>query len=229
MQISKYIIVTVSALLAFQALQIAQAPSTNLEFSKDIARVFETWRIKHNKFYSTPQEKAFRLSVFLKSYIKVKNHKNPSYGVALNKFSDMTLEEVKIKYFGYKKMGGYGSESNIKYLEVNQASDVDWSKKGKVTPVKDQGQCGSCWAFSTTGSLEGVQAIATGNLISFSEQYLVDCAKNGNYGCNGGEMTNALTYVQKNGIPTEKSYPYLAVDRKCQTSVPTVWKNSSWT
>jgi C1A family cysteine protease len=230
MNTTKLVLIASSIILAAVAFNTVQNSSADLIYQKDVVQIFEAWRIKHNKTYITPEERAFRLANWFKKYLKVKAHTNTSYTIGLNKFSDMTIEEVKIKHFGYKKMSDFQG-NDIKYLdESNQIpASVDWRTKGVVTPVKDQGQCGSCWAFSTTGTLEGAQALQTGTLISFSEQYLVDCAKNGNYGCDGGEMTNALTYVQKNGIPTEASYPYKAKDQKCKTSVPTVWKNSAWT
>lgn len=154
------------------------------------------------------------------------------YQIGLNQFSDMLLEEVKVKYFGYRRMIPLVNsleEGEELHIDLKQAPpSIDWREKGAVTPVKNQGKCGSCWAFSTTGALEGANFIKSGNLESFSEQYLVDCSKNGNYGCEGGEMTNAFTFTQKNGIPLEKDYPYKAVDQRCKKNVKKAFKNSSW-
>ena len=115
----------------------------------------------------------------------------------------------------------------------NKDEEWDWSEKGAVTPVKDQAQCGSCWAFSTTGSLEGAYFIKNNKLKSFSEQMLVDCDTN-DLGCYGGLMNNAFEWIQSNGgIELESNYPYTAMNGKCQESSdnivagtsPSSWSN----
>merc|ERR1712078_565254 len=100
------------------------------------------------------------------------------------------------------------------------AASVDWTTRGSVTPVKDQGQCGSCWAFSTTGGMEGAWEIATGTLVSLSEQELVDCSTQ-NAGCDGGSMELAFNFAKGVNVASESSYPYTARDGSCKTSYTT--------
>lgn len=106
---------------------------------------------------------------------------------------------------------------NVNAFPANELpKSVDWRKEGLVTPVKDQGVCGACWAFASVAGIEGAWAKAKGELVSLSEQQILDCAVDGNYGCRGGFIDNALDYVvYEGGIDTEDSYPYEALQGKC--------------
>ena len=142
------------------------------------------------------------------------------FTVGMNEYADMDGAEFSKMFNGY--ISGRKSTSTNRFLFLSTGGDapnsVDWRTKGYVTGIKNQGQCGSCWAFSTTGSLEGQHFKATGKLVSLSEQNLVDCSgAEGNQGCNGGLMDNAFEYIIKNGgIDTEASYPYVARDETCR-------------
>jgi len=135
--------------------------------------------------------------------------------MGVNAFADMTWEEFHATKLGYNAIdNSVLREKNAVALEADEeiAASVDWRTKGIVTPVKDQGQCGSCWAFSTTGSVEAAYAQTKGTLVSLSEQQLVDCSTaQGNMGCNGGLMDYGFQYIITNkGITSEASYPYKA-------------------
>jgi len=183
----------------------------------------------HEKQYSTVEEEVARRTVFEANLAKINKHNLEAdlglhtYTMGMNKYGDLTHEEFKKQMNGLKmKVKADTSDfdrhtfmapSNFKLPDA-----VDWRTKGYVTPVKDQGQCGSCWAFSATGSLEGQHFAKTQQLVSLSEQNLVDCSgKFGNMGCDGGLMDSSFQYIKANkGIDTEKSYPYEAVDNKCR-------------
>jgi cathepsin L len=103
------------------------------------------------------------------------------------------------------------------YNTDDVADEIDWVKGGAVTPVKNQARCGSCWAFSSTGALEGANFVVTKELVSLSEQQLVDCSKDNN-GCDGGLMDYAFKYTETNALETEDDYPYQGVDADCKFS-----------
>eukprot|EP01114_Cavostelium_apophysatum_P004539 TRINITY_DN1482_c0_g1_i1.p1 TRINITY_DN1482_c0_g1~~TRINITY_DN1482_c0_g1_i1.p1 ORF type:complete len:331 (+),score=94.98 TRINITY_DN1482_c0_g1_i1:64-1056(+) len=181
---------------------------------KEYQDSFASFVRKYNKVYNN-DEFNYRFKIFRSNldFIEQHNAKNLSFTVGINKFADMSSQEFVKFYNGLD-------------VKVDQASLVDepttslvglpdkwdWNSKGAVTHVKNQEQCGSCWSFSTTGSVEGCHFITTGKLVSLSEQNLIDCSSSyGNQGCNGGLMTDAMDYIIANkGIDTEESYPYTA-------------------
>jgi C1A family cysteine protease len=155
------------------------------------------------------------------AFINAENAKGHTYTLGHNQFSAMTNDE-------FRALQGVKPRSDRKttaYLGQHQYNgealpdSVDWTTAGAVTAMKDQGQCGSCWAFSTTGSLEGANEIASGSLKSFSEQQFVDCAGSyGNQGCNGGLMDDGFDYAEATSLCSETSYPYTAKDGSCTAS-----------
>jgi len=155
-------------------------------------------------------------------FIMAHNQLNNSYTLAMNQFGDLTSEEMHAMYTGLRPATNENTEWSAVPFNGEVAAEIDWIAKGAVTPVKDQKQCGSCWAFSATGGIEGPVQIKTGKLVSLSEQQLVDCSgSTGNQGCRGGLMTNSFQWViQEGGITDEKSYPYVARDQTCQTGKP---------
>jgi len=136
------------------------------------------------------------------------------FSVGINEFADLTVEEFKSIYNGMNlNVEPFEPVVEDWPITVQVTGDiVNWVNKGAVTGIKNQGQCGSCWSFSATGSMEGEKFIKTGTLTSLSEQNLIDCStREGNMGCNGGLMDDAFKYVISNrGIDTESSYPYQA-------------------
>ena len=183
---------------------------------------FVTWMNANNKIYNSTTELLYRQSVFVANLERIRLHNlgNHTWTMGVNKFADLTSTEFRAKYI----TGGYKAKDVNYVLARSQNTpspflppSVDWEAKGAVTPVKNQGQCGSCWAFSTTGSVEGAYFLKNGTLYSLSEQQLVDCSDaQGNQGCNGGLMDYAFAYIIKNkGITSEANYPYTAEDGTC--------------
>ena len=196
---------------------------------------FSLFKDRFSKVYSNDEELDTRFDIFrynMKAIIEHNSVVNQNFTLGVNQFSDLTPEEFKALYInsGYKPsvsvgavVGSYGCKTYTSASSSSTPASLDWRQKNAVTSVKDQGQCGSCWTFSSTGASEGAWAIATGKLIDLSEQQLVDCATGvsyGSHGCNGGQMEGADKYLIANGQCSLASYPYTAKDDKCKTCSP---------
>ena len=201
--------------------------------------LFKHYIAQHNKHYHV-DEVHVRFANFKANVDLVAAHNakaaahTSSYKLAVNQFADMSKEDFRAKYLGFK----FVDQAHLRAKNTAPVSNnfslpasVDWNAKGAVTPVKNQGQCGSCWAFSTTGSVEGAWFLAKGQLVSLSEQQLVDCSQaQGNQGCSGGLMDQGFQYIITNGgICTEAAYPYTAADGTCQTTCTKAATVSSFT
>jgi len=200
----------------------------------NLKSTFDDWRQYFSKKYDSVEEEYHRFGVFVENLQRIalwNTDSNNGASLRPNQFTDLTTEEF-VKYVHGKNgkcfsgsrrprytIGGKHDTQKNEKVSADPTS-VDWTTKGVVTPVKNQGQCGSCWAFSATGSIECEYAIAHGVLNSLSEQQLVDCSTSeGNLGCDGGEMDNAFKYVMKEGgLCSETEYPYKGVDGTCKAS-----------
>ncbi|VEN57116.1 unnamed protein product, partial [Callosobruchus maculatus] len=190
--------------------------------------VYEEWqkfRWDHEKTYSSLVEEKRRFSIFQKNFIEIQEHNEKyergeeSFAKKVTQFADMTQEEFLDLL---EPQGVPALPSNAVPFDNFEDADierdgVDWREKGAVTPVKDQGDCGSSWAFSAVGAIEGQYFKENGSLLTLSAQELVDCSTGwyGNNGCGGGAIDYAFNFVQHEGIQTEETYPYQARRTSC--------------
>lgn len=183
---------------------------------------FEEWMMDHEREYEHEEEKENRFAIYRDNmiYAQLANKKAEEEGSSLRlgatPFADHTVEEFNAMYKGYvrnepRKWGVYGEDERLEEDgdEAKLPKSWDWREHNAVTPVHNQGQCGSCWAFSATQAIEGVWAIHTNQLVSLSEEEIVQCNQEDDHGCMGGFMQHAFEWVEKNGgLDTLKDYPY---------------------
>ncbi|CAF1018450.1 unnamed protein product [Rotaria sp. Silwood1] len=214
-------------------LTVSQAANDNQQTA-----LWNLFKRVNKKQYNNMREEKYRFAVFKDNLAMINRHNREadmglhSYTLKINQFADMTHEEfVRTMLNGIKMPSTTDYVENPKGRPFHPPSDVDipaaidWRKKGAVTKViENQGQCGSCWAFTATGALEGQHFLKTGNLVRLSAQNLMDCSGDyGNQGCNGGLMDASFQYIKDNkGIDTEASYPYEAQEGKCRFNSKTV-------
>jgi cathepsin L len=174
---------------------------------------FEQWVQENGKVYSE-DEVLYRFRIFKQNsdFVDQFNSEGHTFTVGLNRFADLTNTEFLERQTGLlRPLVQVADGEHIYEFDQTQAlpTSIDWRTKGVVSRVKNQGSCGSCWSFSTTGAVEGAWAM-NHTLVALSEQNLMDCSRAyGNNGCNGGLMDNAFRYIIANGgIDTEASYPY---------------------
>jgi len=226
-------VVAVIAVIAFSSDNGLPSGSKFFSASEDIERFTEEERefmkfiTEHRRFYFSKEEYAHRFQIFKQHlrYNKISNA-NPenTFVLGVNQFSDMTQEEFRYNYLNSEVPKVEGETVDLSGVQA--PASVNWVQAGKVTAVENQGQCGSCWSFSATGAIEGAYAIKYNSLKVFSEQQLVDCCGSayGSYGCNGGQMTGAFSYVKNNGQVLASQYPYTAKQGTCQNKgTPTVY------
>ena len=185
---------------------------------------FIHWKQENGKSYGTNSEEDYRLKMFAKNFefIKVETKPEHTFTMKLNQFADLSFDEFIASFGGV--VPSTDLKSNVELETIPKPENYSWDSRKDwrgvaVTAVKNQGQCGSCWAFGTTGSIEGAYAIKHHKLKSFSEQQLVDCNTETNHGCNGGMFMGAYDYIAEKGLLEESEYPYTARKGYCQYSM----------
>jgi KDEL-tailed cysteine endopeptidase len=210
-------VVGVAACVALYAVtQTAQSSSLYTDIS-GAEMEYIRFVAKFGKSYGTKEEFAMRSNIFKQNYARIVEenlNKENTFTLENNKFADWTPAEYK-RILNLKKSESKGTRSLVN-SNVSIPASIDWRTEGAVNAVKDQGQCGSCWAFSAVAAMEGRWKIKSANLLNMSEQQLVDCSGSyGNEGCNGGWMDQGFEYARDFGMMTQADYPYVAADQAC--------------
>jgi len=180
---------------------------------KDYAALFSAWKSKHGMSFSSADAESAAFSAFAHNDDLIESHNarsDVSYRLAHNEFSGLTSEQFFSTRLGYnapERKKTFSMTYRNASLSASLPTEVDWVQNGGVTSVKQQGQCGSCWSFSTAGAIEGAYFVASGTLLNLSEEDLVQCDTTDN-GCNGGLMDNAFEWVEQHGIASLADYPY---------------------
>jgi C1A family cysteine protease len=229
--------IAVLGALAVSYLVFSNLPAeTEFAFTKvnnqTLKDLYAGWKKQNNVTYGGPED-AFRFTAFSKTYKSIAEHnsKNLTSKLGLNSFAAMTDAEFSAVMLGFNSKALRAHKLNVTKLPTNNLKEtVDWTGKGAVQRVKNQGACGSCWAFSAVGALEGIGAIKGGKLQDFAEQELVDCSRSyGNNGCSGGLMSSAFRYVKDKGLSQQTEYPYKGVDATCKVSATSKFKITGYT
>ena len=194
---------------------------------------FQKFMQKYEKKYDSVQEYLARYQIFKRNIEEMSKVSNDElFKNGINQFTDMTKNEFRRKYLNLNIsiQNTLKTNNKLKYTpKLNTPDNFDWGDEGAVTPVKNQGSCGSCWAFCTVANLEGLYFIKHKELLRFSEQQLVDC-DTFDQGCNGGLMENSFEWIKQNGgLCLEDDYQYKGYEGTCNNSVNKVVKVTDWT
>ncbi len=193
---------------------------------QEIFSQFQTFMEEHQKSYKTVEEFKERFEIFKQNYRKIEMHQQymtagqDSYEFGITQFFDMTPSEfakthLTLEISHLQRLKAQATSIKPHFKTGSAPESHDWREQGKVSPVKNQGMCGSCWAFSAIGNIESQYAMKSGNMVQFSEQQLVDCDKV-DQGCNGGLMEDAFKHLETTGVMTEDAYPYKGTGQACK-------------